>query len=231
MERERPATGEVYHVYNRGVDKRVIFDDDQDRIRFVHDLWEFNDRKPAQYIDRRVLPDDLSALMYEVGLPTSKQRRSREKLVDILAWVLMPNHFHLILRPRVDNGVTIFMRKLGTGYVNAFNLKKDRVGPLFQGVYKFKHINREAHFCYLPHYIHLNPIALTPNGDQKTLLAFLDSYRWSSFQDYCGKTNFPSIIETQFIAETFGSKDNYRNELIEWLREGEDAVLGDVLLD
>ena len=231
MERERPATGEVYHVYNRGVDKRVIFDDDQDRIRFVHDLWEFNDRKPAQYIDRRVLPDDLSALMYEVGLPTSKQRRSREKLVDILAWVLMPNHFHLILRPRVDNGVTIFMRKLGTGYVNAFNLKKDRVGPLFQGVYKFKHINREAHFLYLPHYIHLNPIALTPNGDQKTLLAFLDSYRWSSFQDYCGKTNFPSIIETQFIAETFGSKDNYRNELIEWLREGEDAVLGDVLLD
>ncbi|MDO8493154.1 MAG: transposase [bacterium] len=233
MEREKPVTGEIYHVYNRGVEKRVIFLDTGDYARFAHCLWEFNDSKPAANTERRLPRYDKLTDKFEDRLRTSGTSgvKKRAKLVEILAWCLMPNHFHLMLRQLVDNGIPTFMRKVGTGYVNAFNLARDRVGPLFQGVYKFKHVSREEHFLYLPHYIHLNPCDLVPDTNNKELLAFLDSYRWSSFQDYCGKKNFPSLIEQSFISDIFKSPDIYRQEVIEWLKEGSDTEIQNILLD
>ncbi len=229
MEREKPITEEIYHVYNRGVDKRVIFEDDHDYIRFVHDLWEFNDRRPAANTER-TLSHSPSDKMFEDSLRTLRGMK-RDKLVDILAWCLMPNHFHLMFRQRIEDGIPDFMRKLGTGYTNAFNIKRKRSGALFQGVYKFKHVYREDHFFYLPHYIHLNPKDLAPIGGRNSLLAFLDSYRWSSFQDYCGKKNFPSIIDANYIKETFKSPEAYRKEFIEWLTDEDATLLEEILLD
>ncbi len=231
MEREKPITGEIYHIYNRGVDKRTIFEDDHDRIRFVHDLWEFNDKRSANNSERSLSSNGLAGNMYEVSLRTLKKQEGRDKLVDILAWCLMPNHFHLMLRQRVENGIPNFMRKLGTGYTNAFNIKTERVGSLFQGVYKFKYVDREEYLLYLPHYIHLNPVSLSLGGSQMEALKFLDSYRWSSFQDYCGKKNFPSLIDLKFINHTFGSPDDYRRDIIQWLKEGDESYLNNILLD
>jgi putative transposase len=224
MEREKPQTGEIYHVYNRGVDKRDIFMNTNDYARFVHDLWEFNDHKPAANTERK---------MFEVSLRTSKKisGKKRERFVDILAWCLMPNHFHLMLRQRVDDGIPNFMRKLGTGYTNAFNLKQERSGSLFQGVYKFKHVNREEYLLYLPHYIHLNPIDLAQKNDPVAILKFLDAYQWSSFQDYCGKKNFPSLITSNFANEIFKSSNGYRKDFVEWFREGDNTKLENILLD
>ena len=157
----------IYHIYNRGVEKRKVFLDDQDHFRFIHDLFEFNDEAPALNTYYR-LPYLQS---YEVQLQKTRLqkigatnkaagRRQRKLLVEILAFCLMPNHYHLLIRQRIDKGAVNFMQKLGTGYTNYFNKRYERVGSLFQGRFKAVLINKESHFIHLPYYIHLNPLDL-----------------------------------------------------------------------
>jgi putative transposase len=151
---------ELYHVYNRGVEKRDIFMDEADRYRFVHNLYEFNDENPASnvsyYFDKR--SGTVQPIIHK------GRRESRNPLVDILVFTLMPNHFHLLLRQKKENGISRFMQKLGTGYSMYFNKKHERVGGLFQGKFKAVHVNEEAHFIHLPHYIHTNPLELNYGG-------------------------------------------------------------------
>jgi len=212
----------IYHIYNRGVEKRDIFLDDHDRLQFIHDLFEFNDQNAAQDIKvkyREVQPP-------EVGVKRYKNKSEREKLVDILAFVLMDNHFHLILKQKVDDGIPKFMQKLGTGYTMSFNKKHERVGCLFQGRYKAVLVEREEHFRYLPIYIHLNPIKSKISGgstsrSSSTDWEFLENYRWSSLFDYIGKKNFPSVIEKDFLSEILGSEKEHKKEIQSWLRKGD----------
>jgi len=209
--------GEIYHIYNRGVDKRDIFMDDSDRFRFIHDLYEFNDKKSSIKLNSFI--NNLA----EVGLPQIK-RGQRELLVEILAFCMMNNHFHLLVRQKEENGITDFMRKLGTGYTNYFNKKYERSGALFQGKFKSVHIENESHFMYLPIYIHLNPLDFDfkewRNGkinDSIGAINFLDKYRWSSYMDYTGKKNFPSLINKDFLLYRLGSEENFKKEITEWV--------------
>ena len=220
MRRAPIANGEVYHIYNRGVEKRKIFLDIEDHLRFVHDLFEFNDIRPAPNLTYY-----FKSQSKEVGLPKI-EREPRKLLVEILVFCLMPNHFHLMVRQKVDKGITLFMRKLGTGYTNYFNQKYKRVGPLFQGRYKIVHLHREEHFLYLPYYIHFNPLELIiPEWkdkkvkDIKKAIKFLESYRWSSFLDYIGRKNFPSITQREFLLKLYGGTKNYKRDAINWLKE------------
>lgn len=203
----------IYHICNRGVEKRAIFLNEKDYYRFVHDLYEFNDTKPAENIYYKN-----SYKLYETGT------RKRKQLVDILAFCLMPNHFHLLLRQLEKNGISTFMNKLG-GYSMYFNKKYQRVGGLFQGRFKAVEVTKNEHFLYLPYYIHLNPLDLIEptwrEGAIKNLdavLKFLESYRWSSYLDYIGNKNFPSVIQKQFLSEFFETPKKYQEETIEWLK-------------
>jgi putative transposase len=221
MKRPPFITGEIYHVYNRGVDKRKTFMNDKDYLRFVHDLYEFNDEAPAENIFYKAS----SLHSYEVGLRKS-EKKQRKLLVEILIFCLMPNHFHLMLRQLVDGGITEFMRKLGTGYTNYFNQKHERSGVLFQGKFKAIHITKQNHFIHLPLYIHLNPVGLIApkwqekrNKDARKIMHFLDNYRWSSYQDYSGKRNFPSVTQRAFLNDFFETPTNHRKRIAEWLQE------------
>lgn len=211
-------TGEIYHVYNRGVEKRRIFGGRVDYVRFIHDLFEFNDTTPAPEFNRRYRPGD------NVGSGTSHIRRG-EKLVEIMCFCLMDNHFHLLVRPILDGGLTTFMRKLGTGYTNAFNEKYERVGALFQGIYKAKHVDREEYLQHLVCYIHLNSLKFLRrfNGNRRTdfekTWEALSKYRWSSHLDYLGEDNFGSVIEKKFILELFGNTAGYREFVQEWMKD------------
>lgn len=209
---------ELFHVLNRGVDKREIFLDDRDRLRFVHDLFEFNnqDRIPAN--NYYFKSSDLAG-------PKIK-RKPRKLLVDIHAFCLMPNHYHILLSPRVENGISKFMSKLNMGYAKYFNKRYDRVGTLFQGRYKAIEIKNESHFVHLPYYIHLNPLDLaTPEWrdrkiyDYDRAINFLMGYRWSSFKDYVGVHNFPSVTMRDFLLSFFGSQTEYKRRTLEWLKE------------
>lgn len=211
------VNGAIYHVYNRGVEKRRVFGTEKDYFRFVHDLFGFNDVAPA-----------LNTGYYSSGSHRTAQelRKPRKLLLEILCFCLMPDHYHLLVRQRVESGITEFMRKLGTGYTNYFNQKYQRVGPLFQGKFKSVQVTRQAHLLYLPHYIHLNPLDLRmPEWRRGRLrsvanaLAFLESYRWSSYRDYLGAKNFPSVTQRDFIRSIYGSRTSidYEEEVREWL--------------
>src|SRR3989338_5121487 len=134
-----------YHIYNRGVEKRDIFIDKNDYLRFLEGLKEFNN---PEMVTLRDPP------------PYRGLTSVRKKLVRIHAFCLMPNHFHLLLEQIADNGIPLFMQKLGTGYTMYFNLVNQRVGGLFQGTFKAKIIENETYLMHLLRYIHLNPIEL-----------------------------------------------------------------------
>src|SRR3990167_8816326 len=119
MKKPQFTADNFYHIYNRGVEKRKIFLNNDDHFRFIHDLFEFNDEAYAQNIYYK-LP---SMKLYEVE---PHKVSKRKLLVEIIAFCLMPNHFHLFLRQNADNGIARFMQKLGTGYAMYFNQKYNR---------------------------------------------------------------------------------------------------------
>ncbi|MBI4093712.1 transposase [Candidatus Kaiserbacteria bacterium] len=197
---------QLYHVLNRGVDKRKIFLDNRDRARFVHDLWEFNAEENPQNVRRRL---GMTGLRNPSSLP----------IVDLHGWCIMGNHYHLLLSERAGGGLTKFIRRLNVGYANYFNLRNRRTGTLFEGRTKKILIERESHFLYILHYIHLNPLDFVPDarewrngaiGAPSKALDYLATYRWSSYLDYCGNTNFPSVLTNELFSNVF--KD-YRKEL------------------
>lgn len=207
-------TGGIYHIYNRGVEKRKVFIDENDHLRFISDLLEFNDKKPAINLNYHPIKQSL-----EVRLP-------KEKIVEILAFCLMPNHFHLILKQKEERGITEFMRKLGTGYTNYFNKKYNRVGSLFQGKFKSIGIMTNAHLLHLPFYIHSNPLDLiAPKwrkgeiGNYKKAINFLEQYRWSSYLDYIEEQNFPLTTQREFVLDLIHNKKEYKKEMLKWLKE------------
>ena len=211
---------ELFHLLNRGVDKRNIFLDDSDRARFVHNLFEFNDSAPAHPLKSEKL---------DLRSPTFR-RRSRDvprqdRLVDIHSWCLMKNHYHLLLSEKVEGGITKFIRKLNIGYSKYFNERYERSGALFQGRTKRVLIARDAHFLYIPHYIHLNPLDYVRSAHRwregkiasaQSALAHLNNYRWSSYLDYIGAKNFPSILTTTLFGALYR---DYKRELARYVAD------------
>ena len=194
------VTGEIFHVLNRGVDNREIFLDEEDYFRFIHNLFEFNDLSPVFNLSYY-----LNRLQY-IDFVNQYIKKPRKLIVEILAFCLMPNHFHLLLRQRGEGGLTKFMRKIGVGYANYFNQKYKRSGTLFQGRYKLVLVSSESHFVHLPYYIHFNPLDLTMPEWRKgeiqnyqKAVEILNSFRWSSHLDYIGKKNFPSVTQREFL--------------------------------
>jgi len=216
MNREKILTGKIYHCYNRGVDKRVVFKTSAEYAYFIHLLYELNDEGSRENIHR-----DLKRAGSNPGsVPRVKKKDDRSRLVDILAFVLMPNHYHLLLRQRMDDGIAKFMQKLGTGYTMYFNERHDRSGALFQGRYKSVHVDNDAQLLYIPHYIHLNPLKLTEGGStsfRKKSAEFLLEYKWSSYPDYVGGRAFPSVTDRTLILDLFGGMGKYKKDISQFM--------------
>ena len=214
-----------YHIYNRGADKRQIFSDNLDYVRFIHYLYEFNDSKNVFNCGRNI-----------DGGPTSIIKE-RDALVEIVTFCLMPNHFHLILKQLKDGGITKFMRKLGTGYAMYFNQKNKRNGVLFQGKFKAIPIENDNYLIHLSRYIHINPIEFTePDWKTKGIKnwdeagEFLKHYRWSSYLDYIGIKNFPSIINKNVINSLFSGESSYENFIGRFVG-GDSEVINNLILE
>lgn len=181
--------------------------DNQDRVRFIHDLFVLNDANPVpNYIlnERR------------------DERRKRERLIDIHAFCLMNNHYHLLVSEKVGNGISLFMHKMNMGYTKYFNKRYERSGVLWQGKHRKVLIERDAHFLYIPFYIHLNPLDYTHpewrKGEVQDIagaLVALQNYRWSSHLDYFGRHNFPSVIQRNEISHVLGTPDEYERTITE----------------
>lgn len=229
MEQVIFANDYIYHIYNRGVEKRDIFLKERDYLRFILNLYEFNDVAPALNFGYQ-----FNHAPIEVRL----QYKRKKILVEILAFCLMPNHYHLLIRQKIDGGITTFMRKLGTGYTNYFNLKNARVGALFQGKFKAILIEKEKHLTHLPQYIHLNPLDIkVPEWrtgkvkDVRKALKFLKNYRWSSLLDYLGTKNFSTVTEREFLNEYVGTPKQCLDHMQEWISSANFDLIQDVSIE
>lgn len=207
---------EWYHIYNRGVEKRKIFLEDEDCFRFACHLYEFNDTKLNSDVPFQRRKHKIIEKIVDVGNSVSD---TRDKLVDIVAWSVLPNHFHLLIKQLKDGGISLFLHRLGIGYTKGFNKKYDRVGALFQGAFRAKLIDSDEYFRYLLYYILLNPLEIfDPQWkeagikDYKMAKNFLESYKWSAYPDLINNINLPGIINKNFIKELFD--DNEFNSFI-----------------
>lgn len=220
----------LYHVLNRGIDGRNLFLDSRDYARFVHDLYEFNDTTSALEYSRR------DAGEINVGPPRSYIRK---RLVEIHGWCLMKDHYHLLISELVEGGLIKFMMKVNVGYAKYYNERYERHGHLFQGKTKKILIEHEAHFLYILNYLHLNPLDYLTGAKKwrernkdsikntEEALKYLNEYRWSSYLDYCGKKNFPSILTKNLFGDIFG---NYREAIKEYLKDAEVSSTVDFIL-
>lgn len=205
-----------YHIFNRGANKADVFFDDSDRFRFLWILDVFND-KNSNFISVRERETNFRS-----------EAPKKEKFVDILCFVLMPNHFHLLLQQLVDNGISKFMHKVGTSYTNYINLKYEHSGILFQGPFKAVEVDSDEQLLHLSRYIHFNPVELIQPGwkeegikNLKTVRSFLNSYRWSSYSRYTGKEGleFGKIIEANNLIDDLIPRKKYREFLEDWFNK------------
>jgi len=218
---QRPplVNNEIYHIVTRGVGDSLIFKNRDDYYRGIFSLYEFNDANQVLIRDRR--RDRIRAKK------SGREQFSaiRDVLVEVLAFYFMPNHIHLLLRQLKDNGITQFMRKFGAGYARYFNEKYNRKGHLFQGRFRAVHIETEEQLKTVFVYIHTNGISLIEPKwkeegirDPERVIQFLENYKWSSFPDYLGKKNFPSVTETDFLLKIMGGEEGCRKFVEDWVK-------------
>ncbi len=183
------VNGNYYHVFNRGVEKRKVFLKDRDYERFTetidHCLTDSNK------LTRKFAKKDTSL---------------SESPVDVIAFCLMPNHFHLLVKQNSDNGISTFQGRLANSYTKYFNTKYDRVGPLFQGTFRTINVETDGQLLHLSRYIHLNPVVAGITNDPR-------AFAWSSFNSYLGDKE--TFVKPDIVLGNFISKDDYEQFVLD----------------
>lgn len=191
------ANGEYYHIFNRGVDKRITFSNKREYVRAISVIRYYSFHKPPiRYSRLLTLPQD----MRENVLLSLKN-----KSVNIIAYCIMPNHFHLLLQQVQENGISRFVANMTNSYTKYFNTKHKRVGPLFGGIFKAVHIEDNEQLIHLSRYIHLNP-ATAYIIEAKNL----HEYPWSSYLEYINKALVP-LCNKEKILEFFKDDKDYED--------------------
>jgi REP element-mobilizing transposase RayT len=163
MRKTRFQNGKYYHIYNRGVEKRLVFMNEADYKKFIYKMRDHNNIKNK---------------IYTPGHPVSRDtgRQEVEKLVDIIAFALLPNHFHLLLKQSQEKGVSKYLHKLTMGYSKYFNQTYKRTGALFQGRFNSVSIKSDEQLRYLSAYINSNA--------EIHSIAKVNKWKWSSYYKY-----------------------------------------------
>lgn len=188
------VNGQFYHIYNRGSEKRSIFTNRRDQHRFIQTLRYYQLEGPK--------PRFSNFFKYQIFKPDLNK-----KIVEIICFCLMPNHFHLLLKQLKEGGVTEFISKLSNSYTKYFNTKHKRIGPLLQGEFKAVLVESDEQFIHLSRYIHLNPLV-------SYLVKNLNLYEWSSYREYIdNKTD--GICTKQDILSFFKSPDKYQQFVLD----------------
>ena len=207
--------GEYFHIYNRGNDKRKIFHDNKDHHYFLKLLFLVNSEKKFKVRDLKEV--------YSV--------ERGEQLVHIGAYCAMPNHFHLLITPLKENGLSKFMQKLTTGLSMHYNVKYKRSGSLFEGKFKAEHVDNDVYLKYLFSYIHLNPIKLIQSDwkitgikDLNSAKTHLKRYYFSSYLDYLEESRSETlIISRDGFPNYFPDKKSFEREIFDWISLGTQA--------
>lgn len=183
------VNNEYYHVYNRGVGQMAIFLRQNDYKHFLKTVFYYQIENPKP--------------KFSIYTPTTTKLDKSKKIVEIVCYCLMPNHFHFLLRQEREGGIIEFVRKLCNSYAKYFNIKNDRVGPLFQGEFKAVHVNSNDQLIHLSRYIHLNPLV-------SYLVSNIESYEWSSYKDFNFQDNKNGLFKNIILSQ-FSSIEDYKS--------------------
>lgn len=192
------ANQEIYHVVNRGVAKKPIFTGAKDYQRALEiiDYYRYPN-PPLRFSFYNRLPKREKQNFIE------KLKKENKPLVEIIAFCLMPNHMHFLLKQLQKKGTPTFMRNFQNSYARYFNTKYDRIGPLFQSMFKAVRIETDEQLLHVSRYIHLNPVS-----SYLIEVEDLFGYPWSSFPEYV-RVQPPKLVATDLILGYFKTKEDY----------------------
>lgn len=187
-------TDYYYHIFNRSINKEPIFTYKKCCHRAVSALEYYQHKNPpvkmsiylSQGVDRQ---QDYNKLLYQ-----------SKRMVDIIAYCLMPNHYHLILKQLEDNGIRKFISLFQNSYTRYFNTKFKRNGHLFQGKYKAVYVEEDDQLLHLMRYIHLNPFTSSVVETKEEIL----NYPYSSLSEYLSNSN--GLCQKDIIRSFFKTK-------------------------
>ena len=233
------ASRETYHVVVRAVGDTEVFLDENDYYRGIFSLYEFNNNNSITIQARRKARQSFKKQADRSLTPILAEADKRKKIVEVMSFCFMPNHIHLMLRQIKDNGISLFMQKLGGGFAGYFNKKYSRKGHLFSN-FKAIHIRSDEQLrnCFV--YIHVNPTSLIEPGWKENGVKnpievnnFLkEKYRWSSYWDYIGKKNFSSVTEREFLTDVMGGNNGCSQAINDWIEyKKEIAGFSDIILE
>lgn len=204
------ATDQIYHIYNRGVEKRQIFLNKRNynRLMELTNYYRFANC-PVKFSQLKLLSRDARKDLLD------KLQSQSDKLVEVLVFCLMPNHIHFLCKQLKGNGVSKFISKICSGYSHYFNVLQQRVGPLFQGNFKAVRIETDEQLIHTSRYIHLNPVS-------SYLIEFdrLENYDFSSYPEYVGRKK--GFCNTEEILAYFKTTQGYKNfvaDQVDYARE------------
>lgn len=203
------VNGEFYHVFNRGVARAPTFISRAEYKQAMLTLSYYRYAEPPVSLAR------FKELSQEERQQFLASLQKTEKLVEIVAFVLMPNHFHFLLKQNQHNGISKFISQFTNSYTRYFNTVNERVGPLFQGVFKSKHIETDEQLIHLSRYIHINPVTsnIVRNED-------VFSYLWSSLPDYLnGKS---SLVWMEPVLAHFKNPQAYKEFVLDHIGYGKE---------
>ncbi len=207
-------TNLYYHIYNRGVEKRTIFQTERDYQRFFDTLFYYTHDQKIPYTQFQKLAENKKQIYIKTNPRTPETRR-----IHLITYCLMPNHFHFLLRGARHGGITLFLSDISNSHTRYFNIKHERVGRLFQGTFKSKEIVSEESLLQVSRYIHLNPIL-------SKLAEKPEEYQHSSYKTWIGQRK-SSLSSQGLVAswiEKAGGAEDYK-EFVESKIDG-DPKLG-----
>ncbi len=218
--------GSYYHVCNRSNDKSPIFLETIDYIRFLFYILFFEADFPFYNLGRHTAYFVKHSVF---NIPeTDINEIERKRMVGLSGFVIMPNHFHLLLQESGNNGISCYLQRVQNGYAKYFNAKYARKGHLFQGSFRAIPVDDDEQLLYLSAYIHRNPHELEEWKNKEV------SYPWSSYQDCVNKNRWGELLKPGIFLDQFSSPAQYR-DFVETstakLQMGESPLEEDMLLE
>lgn len=192
------APNEYYHICNRGVGKQTIFHDTKDYFRFLFLILYFQSPQVFQNL-ARYINDFVQHPMLNIAEEVIGKRN-----VELAAFCIMPNHFHLLVKEVNDGGISSYIQRISNAYGKYYNTKYKRSGHVFQGVYKLIHINDDAQLLHTSAYIHRNPLEISKFKNT------YEQYPWSSLQDIVNENRWGELIRFDILLGEFKNSSGYR---------------------
>lgn len=214
--------GEYYHIWNRGIEKRNIFLDEKDYIRFLTTIFVFQGNAVfnpfshvVEHIEKIMFVRKKNILTIEPSRFNMDKKFSEftahilnKQIIELIAFILLPNHFHLLVRQIKKRGISSYMSRGGNSYTKYFNIRHKRKGPLFEGTFNSTHIDTQEYLDYLSAYVHKN-ISQSKQWRGKEWL-----YPWSSFNDYVQGNNWGGLLKLDDLLNHFESNEEYKNFIL-----------------